>query len=283
MNSGEVLTVVSGMDGPAGIAVDGFNNTYFSNFGWQSPYDGHTIYKYNNDGELSLYIDSPLLFRPQGMTFDHHGILYLASMSNPSNDGKIYKVDPVDSTLQLFANIGTTIGNMTFRQKDSSLYFPSQNRIMKVDLLGNIETVTGSITSGYQDGPLNTAQFQNPLGIAFSVTEDTMYISEAGGVGRLRRIVLNTPTSTKNIEVENLEVYPNPAKGHIALSFKESIPEDSSVYMYNSLGELMKKQGLKYGSRMESIQIADYPNGLYFLSVKKGNISIYLGKFIKKE
>lgn len=269
-NTGQVSTVATSLDGTAGLAIGPQGNAYITSFGGPPMYNGQRVFKYSPSGILTVFIDSSALFRPQGITFDHLGNLYVASMTNTNNFGRIYKVNAGDTVLQLFATVGSGIGNMAYRQKDSSIYFPSNHRIMKLDLQGNLSIYTGNFLAGYIDGNLADARFQFPLGIAFSPTEDTMYIAEANSIRRLRRIVMHQTLHIPFVEAFKYSVYPNPSTGSITIELPQKTDiKIKQVLVFDTSGKSI--QSLKITEQQQLISIATLPKGIYYIRIESEN------------
>ncbi|MGH1433344.1 MAG: T9SS type A sorting domain-containing protein [Lewinella sp.] len=234
LNTGQNNIIATGLDGPSGIAIDADENIYVASWGNAPAYAGHQIHKISPTGQVSLYIDSPLLYRPQAMTIGADGALIVHS------NERLYRVNPADSTLQLWVNIGATAGHLALRQQDACIYVTAGSRVLKVTQEGTISTLTGGL-SGYEDGPLASAKFKALLGIHFSPSEDTLYVCDSGygqNIGRLRRIVLNTPVSTElPLVPKEVEVFPNPTQNSITIKHSEqgSIP----IEIYDALGRLV--------------------------------------------
>jgi len=199
-------TLASGLDGPAGIVIDTADNIYISNWGEWPPGNGHQIHKISPTGTVSVYVDSSALYRPQAICINHLNEIIVNSEHN------LYKINPVDSSLVFWVDMGYDLGNMTFRKKDSCIYGASisGNKIIKINSLGDVSVFSGS-TAGYQDGDISVAKFNKPLGIAFSHTEDTLYVSEGGNVNRLRRIIFNETVGLNELKDGELIIYPNPS------------------------------------------------------------------------
>lgn len=180
----EISTILSGLDGPAGLAIDKSGNIFVTCFGAPPAYAGKKIIKVKPDGSSETWLESNDFFRPQGICFDDEGNLWVSN--TPS--GKIFKIDMKTKNPKLMLDFKNKIGNMVFRKKDRHFYFASQskNSIYRLSKTGIIELIAGTETSGYVDGDAKQAQFNRPLGLGFTIDEDTLYVSEAG---KLRRII----------------------------------------------------------------------------------------------
>lgn len=259
INTGHIDTLATGLDGPAGIAEDTNENIYFTNWGQAPSWAGHQIHKISNTGAVSVYVDSSALYRPQGIAVNHLNEVVVHSQQ------KLYKINPVDSSLNLWVNVGHQIGNMTFRKKDSCFYGASnqEHKIIKIDVQGNVSIYAGS-TQGYQDGALSTALFDSPLGIAFSSSEDTLYIAEGGNVNRLRRIDMNPTVGTPLAKQrDNITISPNPSPGLFLIFLKKSTP--IQVEVFDSRGQLVMTK--KRNEKTIPIDLNGYPRGNYIIKL----------------
>lgn len=181
LNTSEVITIASGLDGPAGIAIDAEDNIYISNFGEQPTYSGHQIHKITPSGVLTVLSDSDLLFRFQAIVINGQGELIVSSKS------KLYKVDTETGDLELWADVNLGFANMVFRHKDSSIYATSASgRIYKIDSAGQATVFAGSTPGLAVDGDLSIAKFNRPQGIELSPDENILYVTDSE---RLRRII----------------------------------------------------------------------------------------------
>ncbi len=52
------------------------------------------------------------------------------------------------------------------------------NLIRKIDPQGDVTTLAGNTTAGYQDGSPGNARFYGPVGVVFDTLNNTLYVSE---------------------------------------------------------------------------------------------------------
>ncbi len=93
------------------------------------------------------------------------------------------------------------------------------------------------------------------------------------GRGLWRTNIFDSTLSVSEFELNDISLFPNPAKTEINLLWNES--EDVSIRIYNSLGKLMyysKKQNI---SNVFKIDISQYASGLYFVKINntKGEVT----------
>ncbi len=72
-----------------------------------------------------------------------------------------------------------------------------------------------------------------------------------------------------NKKDNNINIYPNPAKNKLQLTFNNQLLNSKNIIIYNVFGQIVKQ--LNTDKKQLSIDISDLQNGVYFL--KTGNIS----------
>lgn len=274
LNTGQSSVIASGLDGPSGIVIDAQDNIYVASWGNAPAYAGHQIHKISPSGQVNLYIDSPILYRPQAMTTDLNGSLIVHS------NEKLYKVNAADSTLQLWLNVGATVGHMVFRQRDSCIYATANSKILKIHPNGELSEFAGSLP-GYQDGLLESARFKALLGIHFSPGEDTLYVCDSGygnNIGRLRRIVMNMPVNNTSIlETKNVDIFPNPAQHTITIGQQEDLIVP--IEIFDAWGQRVFYSKERFLQRR--INISAYPSGAYIIKLHYPE-GILIREFVKQ-
>ena len=258
-NTGIVSQIATSLDGPAGIAVDTNGNAFITNFGAPPAYTGHEITKITPSGNVSVYIDSSVLFRLQAICFNHNNELVVHS------EESLYKVNAADSSLVHWVDLGFGVGNMTLRQEDSCIYAcagGATDQIIKITSSGVVSVLSG-ISSGYQDGDISVALFTNPLGIAFSPNEDTLYISEAAQGNRLRRILFNQVADLFIPQKDLVSVYPNPATDFVHV---HSDNEEMTVRISDVLGNCVLRNDLFF-SNEGMIDVSHLNPGIYLMEI----------------
>jgi hypothetical protein len=83
-------------------------------------------------------------------------------------------------------------------------------------------------------------------------------------------------------EVEQLSLFPNPAKTEIFIDLKQTFSENSSsVSLYNTMGQLVKKVPFDNGKRFIKIDIQDLALGIY-VCVVAGEKGLLRTVFVKQ-
>lgn len=130
--------------------------------------------------------------QPEGIVTDGK-VAYVADSIN----GAIRKIDLASSTVTTVAGPasgfadGPATGGAAFFHNAGLAWLPSQNviyiadtgngAIRKLDLAtSTVSTVAGTNASGYVDGPIASARFNNPFGILASADGTKLYIADTG-------------------------------------------------------------------------------------------------------
>lgn len=184
--TGKTENWASGLDGPAGIEIDQQGNLYVSSFGAPPNYSGNTIWKIDPQGNKEKLIEGNELFRPQGLGwFDEETLV----VSNSSN-GKLFLLNVKTKALNLLLNTGQPHGNIAMGRGKIYLASNRGHKIFEIDRSGKITATFGNSTPESKDGPLAEANFANPLGLAFSPDEKTLYVAQIQN-GTLRAILFD--------------------------------------------------------------------------------------------
>lgn len=170
------------------------------------------------------------------------------------------------------------IGNIDFDNPNpADFYGNNQLYTQTIDVENNQCYSFGIIDFG-QDGIC--CDFGN--GYYTVTTTDGTVIAEGGSFGQEERTPfgINTilsaanPTSLAN----SIKLYPNPANTVINISTNDaSLPDSYAIY--NSLGQLVGNG--KVTSNNTGVDIATYANGMYFMTITRGNTSETL-RFVKQ-
>lgn len=259
LSTGIVSSVASGLDGPAGITKDEQENLYITNWGAGPSFDGSSIHKLTPQGDLTKIVDTSLLYRPQAVTVNLEGELVVHSQKN------LYKVNLQTFEIELWVNLPFHLGHMVLREKDSCIYGAANqdHKICKVDYYGNATIFSGG-NMGYQNGPIDQARFDSPLGITFTPSEDTMYVAETVP-GRLRRILMNLTLDLSEENRKAKEKLPNVTYDLLSHIIKvDNYPIDlESLRLLDISGAHRGTIELNNGSATIDTQLL--PRGVYFL------------------
>lgn len=266
-NTNEVATVLSGLDGPAGLTLDSSGNIFLTCFGAPPTYSGNQIIQVRPEGNSEIWLETPEFLRPQGITFDDEGHLWVANTPT----GKIFRIDTTTKVPELVLELGKKVGNLVFRKKDRRLYFASQgaHQIYRMDLAGNLDTLAGTGLIGSIDGEAMIARFNKPLGLGFTSSEDTLYVAEAGKLRRITGLDGGLTAVANNFSTYPLKVYPNPGSGSLRIEIPDSIMHDSlRLNISNELGQVVIERQIL--SRENIVELEGLRPGSWYLRLFSG-------------
>ncbi|MEZ4961524.1 MAG: T9SS type A sorting domain-containing protein [Saprospiraceae bacterium] len=255
----ELTTILTGLDGPAGLTLDGGGNIFLTCFGAPPAYSGKQVIKVKPDGSSEVWLETSDFFRPQGITFDDEGFLWVANTPT----GKIFKIDTMTKLPVLVFELGNKVGNLVFRKKDHQLYFPSQgnHRIYRMDLQGNLDTLAGAGSAGSMDGDALSAQFNKPLGLGFTASEDTLYVSEAGKLRRITQLD-GEPSQATGADRFDLKLYPNPSAGAVKLEF----PKLNNGQLYTiAVFDTAGKEAMRFSTYEATFTLNGLEKGTWYI------------------
>lgn len=116
----------------------------------------------------------------------------------------------------------------------------------------------------------------------------TIYFQNIGHYGQaiyLDNINISTPVTTSQPIVPNtLNIYPNPTDGEFTVAFKTDVKDTYTLRVSSALGQVLAQKEFPNfsGELQEMIDLEDYPEGAYFvtLSNQKG---MSFGRFVMKD
>ena len=82
-------------------------------------------------------------------------------------------------------------------------------------------------------------------------------------------IFFSTPSSIRKsntIENSNFQIYPNPSRGKFSILIEDNISKNSSVKIYNILGDLILEVDLEAEKYLYNIDLSNYSKGVYTIS-----------------
>jgi DNA-binding beta-propeller fold protein YncE len=166
---GQAKSLVSGLSGPVGIAVDRrTGDTYVANC------RGNSITRIAADNTVSMFANSDLFKCPNGITFDGQGNLYVANF----RDNRILKIDPKGSVKQFVTASDKGLGHLCFCENRLYVTAFYSHEIYEVTLNGVVKRILGNGERGMVDGAGVKARLSFPNGIACSPWSRRLYVNE---------------------------------------------------------------------------------------------------------
>ena len=256
LKTDKVETVVSGLNGPSGIAFNG-SRVFVSQWGAPPKFDGHEIAVLDsNTFKVVDRIQDNRLNRPQGIACISEDQILVGN----SQGGRIMSVNTKTNELEDFTMLGMNIVNIAY--KDSLLYTANNkfHQLMVVDRDGRFMTFAGDGTPETKDGDLDSARFLHPLGVEFSRDGKTLFVAQAKD-GALRKIIM--PQMPENLEQRFKDT------GILSTENGVKFPTDVSVVTFFELGKeqvQVKRVPVKDGL----IKTSDIPFKKWSVAFKSG-------------
>lgn len=165
--NGTRTVIITGLNGPTGIAVDKEGNLFINNY-WSS-----TITKVNDQGQKSTFSNntSGLIKGPDGIIFAGDQ-LYCINFDNPD----VLKIGSAGE-VSLFARLpGAETGYLAHGDGNFYVASLSERKIFRINQNGQHEAIAGNGATTILDGPAPLAGFSGPNGIA--VVDGIVYVSD---------------------------------------------------------------------------------------------------------
>jgi len=96
------------------------------------------------------------------------------------------------------------------------------------------------------------------------------------GIARLT----NTPPNANSSSSSSVKMYPNPAHNMVTFDFNEIITENSILKITNSLGDFIRNISIPAKEIQHTIDVSDFIDGVYFVSIFSDKKRIYFDKLI---
>jgi len=276
------LATSANLQNPFSVAVDASGNVYIADAsnsrirkvnttGIISTYAGNGSFGFSGDGAAAI---AAQLDAPTGVAIDGSNNLYIADQSN----NRIRKVN-VAGDISTFAGTGvsgfsgdggTATSAKLFNpigvavDASSNVYIADldNNRIRKINTLGDISTIAGTGVAGFSgDGGLAiNAKLNLPTGVSIDAS-GSLYIADQSN-HRIRKIELTTTINEFETNSFDYNVYPNPSNSILAIESKNSA--EKTVTLTNALGEVLYKNTFKENLKIDLA----FPSNVYFLNIQ---------------
>lgn len=238
-------------------------------------YQLNLIYRANLSGSYSTLYTGSGMNGPVDIEYDTDGNLLVANFT----DGRIFRVDSTGT----FTQIADLPGNLGFTVVANGYIYSTAftvNKIYRTSMSGDTVTFAGTGSSGQINGPVMSATFSNPNGIAASPSGDTLYISDYG-TRSLRLItdvssgIINTGTSVPT-GFELMQNYPNPFNPSTNIKFAIPFKEAVLIKVYDTLGgevSTIVNETLPAGTYRANFNAGNLSSGTYFVRLISGSFS----------
>lgn len=220
------LAEVPAATGDISVGPDG--NIYVANIGPPPSRRGMQIYRVTPEGEVSLFVESDLILRPDGNAFDSQGNLYQTSLLL----NQVVRITP-EGELSVFLDAGLTVPTGLHFDEDDTMYLANcgARNVLRVTPEGE--------ASVFADGPL----FNCPTGITMDNDQNLYVANFSDG-----RVVKITPDGS----VSEFATVPGSNNGHMLFDGEKLYivsRGSNSVYTLSLEGELELFAGTGEGQR----------------------------------
>lgn len=217
---------------------------------------------------------------------DENGMFYTCNLHN----ALVIKINPNTGTKTTIAELPTaspySLGFLSY--SFGNLYVPSfRHCIYKLDTIGtSFDTFVGTeLIPGDVSGPVEAALLNTPISTYFSITGDTLYFTESGN-NKIRMVVGLSPSTHTN-EFQNFnnsfDIYPNPVKQAITVSFKGIQEPITKICIANIQGEILYNLQYTHQATLQeqTLTLDKLEKGQYLLYIKTLSGDVLSRPFIK--
>jgi len=177
---GVVSTFASGLDGPAGVYVDGDNNVIVGLYGAKYSGKAATVLRITPNGVSSVLAQGNGLMDVIGVVGDENGEIYAGNYKGR----QLYKVSNGD--VELLATSSVKINMIDYSH--GYIYIANDGRIVRINTsTGEEELFSGTPEPKTVNGPVESADFVLPTSLAFSFDGKILYVVDQT-TGDIRKI-----------------------------------------------------------------------------------------------
>lgn len=230
---GQQLACITEVDNPGNVVLDAEGNIYTIET------DLKKLVKFSPTGVRSVVVADNWLYQNSAITIDPEGNLYTANRFT----GQIFRWEKATGELYPFAQLptgtlcadGSQISEIVYSHGKLYVASVGLSAIYKVDQVGTVTLLAGTpgISAELND-VASKARFVKPVGIAASVTGDSIFVSDNGKIRVIKGIDATAGIQETAADTEAL-IYPNPATDH--LQIKLSGAQTSGRFQWRLIGQ----------------------------------------------
>jgi hypothetical protein len=187
----------------------------------------------------------------------------------------------VAGDISIFGQTGTFTGNVAFNGDGSgTLLLPGQtfNNVLRV---ATTSTLNFSVFMGFVTGTVFLETFEyydvSKFKTALFTISNTTVTSSSSPTSVNSIMTVNTDALSVGVKenlksVSDVRMFPNPAKGHVNLSFTNDNSLPASCEIINALGQTLRRENLgnEKGNVKHSLNIENLDSGIYFIKLTVG-------------
>lgn len=155
----------------------------------------------------------------------------------------------------------------------------SNQRVREISIYGYVTTFAGSGETGFEDGPDSLATFDFPRGTVLDIEQNRLYTVDYNNHAvRIIHLVPMVSVDEFERDENGVTVYPNPASGSVALSFRE-YGYCTEALLRNQSGQLVKWMDAREKQNV-ILDLKGLPGGVYILEFFNDHERIALKKLV---
>lgn len=251
---------------------------------------GRKVARFNLDGTFVDEFTSISIPAAVGMTWDEENNLYVASWGTNGRDGQVYKFDAQGNSQGIFIDSERLEGPVGIWRDDAGDFLVVDWRlgsVLRFDSNGNYKNtfISGNQrTEGHAfgtDGSIYLCDVQanrvgryNPDGtfIEFFINESSL--SGPNDIEFRPTSLVSSTEETDLAKQINLQVSPNPFRGHTSIQFQLTASNYVKLRVFNNMGqEIANLQEANLGSGDHQVKwdAENLPEDVYFLQLAIGD------------
>ncbi|MBA2612572.1 MAG: T9SS type A sorting domain-containing protein [Bacteroidetes bacterium] len=187
---------------------------------------------------------------------------------NPTNLPAIFTDVCIDGVSCIDINLAANAGADQFCIPGNTVYIgqPQDEGIDDACIWYKLPNTTTAIdtAAGIFVSPISTSTYVVKQDICGIIKWDTVIVYQSA-------VGIQKNEAIKN----NFNLFPNPANNELYISFTLDIEANfKTVLIYNSIGALIKEEDISFKNKKTSINTANLPNGIYYISLHSSDLKI---------
>ncbi len=283
-----VVKYINNFDNPTSDFIisdfDIYTEDSFNNGALHSPHPYPSPEENNSEYNFSTILKRPVIVQENGsMTFDE--VVLVEPGENNTSFGDIEFWDYV--IIEGSKDFGETWLPLAdgYDSKRNTIWLSTYNDDISDQVSNAVGTSELYISNGINLAENGNFATGDTILIRFRLYSDPYAHGWGWAIDNLR---IQQPVSTPLTQLSpgNILIFPNPAKNEVNLTFEISNKKIKTVEVefYNILGQKVKNTQLKniYGNSLKTLDIKDFPKGIYLINILEDGQKVTSRKLIKK-
>ncbi len=204
-----------------------------------------------------------------------HGLLFEVLAPAVIQSVKVYALGAGDRTIEILNGVGGT------SVQAKTVTIPDGESRVTLGITLNpgkyYMKVSGAKIDLYRNSagavfPYKVSDLINITQTDYSATDPAFYYYFYDWEARKDGCDVSNGIADEKYAMESIQVYPNPSKGDLTISLPAS-QKSTDVIIFNVVGEVVYKNDAISSNQLLNVNLSDKPNGMYFVTVKTGDIT----------